>query len=130
MLRINTPFRKKAVVTILLGVTGYAYLKVWLPWTGLSIPCVFHEVTGLYCPGCGITRTVLSLIHGDLPQAFRFNMLVFVLAPMYLAYAISTKYKWNMTKNAIMACMLGLTLLFGILRNTPMFGWMAPTLLG
>jgi hypothetical protein len=26
--------------------------------------CLFHKVTGLYCPGCGGTRAFVYLIHG------------------------------------------------------------------
>ncbi len=29
-------------------------------------PCALHSMTGYYCPGCGGTRAVLSLIKGNL----------------------------------------------------------------
>ena len=29
-------------------------------------PCLFHLVTGAYCPGCGGTRALLALLHGRL----------------------------------------------------------------
>lgn len=28
-------------------------------------PCVLHEVTGFYCPGCGGTRAIFALVRGD-----------------------------------------------------------------
>ena len=28
-------------------------------------PCLFHAFTGLYCPGCGATRALHRLVHGD-----------------------------------------------------------------
>ena len=31
---------------------------------GLSIPCLFYELTGLYCPGCGSGRAVNALLRG------------------------------------------------------------------
>ena len=29
------------------------------------MPCIFHLLTGLYCPGCGGTRAVKYLLQGD-----------------------------------------------------------------
>ncbi len=50
-------------------------------------PCIFHAMTGLYCPGCGSTRALYCLIHGDLGAAFRFNPLLLISLPFF-AYAI------------------------------------------
>lgn len=39
-----------------------------------SIPlCLFKYVTGLDCPGCGLTRSFVCLSSGQLMHAFRFN---------------------------------------------------------
>jgi hypothetical protein len=97
------------------------YLKVWLPVTAIGIPCVFHELTGLYCPGCGITRAALSLLRLDVAQAFKYNPLVFVLLPLYAIYLVTKQKQLRLTSNGIMAGMLILTLAFGLLRNIPMF---------
>ena len=48
----------------------------------IGIPCIFYEVTGLYCPGCGITRLCVSLFEGDLYQAFRYNPIIFIDVPI------------------------------------------------
>ncbi|QMV42022.1 DUF2752 domain-containing protein [Cohnella cholangitidis] len=113
----------------LLGVGGALYLTVWLPATGIGIPCVFHELTGLYCPGCGITRAALSLLRLDFTQAYRYNALVFGLAPIYLMYVMTRKKRMPRTSNVLMAAMLVLTVGFGLARNLPMFDWLAPTLI-
>jgi hypothetical protein len=39
---------------------------------------------GIPCPGCGLTRATLALLHGDLSGALRFHPLVLVLAPLFL----------------------------------------------
>jgi hypothetical protein len=44
--------------------------------------CVFHQVTGLYCPGCGGTRAMHALVHFDLPGALAMNALPFIAAPL------------------------------------------------
>lgn len=41
-----------------------------------GIPCVFHSVTGAYCPGCGGTRAVKALLAGDLAASFRFHPII------------------------------------------------------
>ncbi|MCI9570502.1 MAG: DUF2752 domain-containing protein [Lachnospiraceae bacterium] len=42
-----------------------AKLWFWL-WRNGRIPCLFHEITGLYCPGCGGTRAFKALLRGEL----------------------------------------------------------------
>ena len=34
------------------------------------VPCVFHAVTGLYCPGCGGTRAAAVLFQGEILRSF------------------------------------------------------------
>jgi len=44
--------------------------------------CLMHRVTGLHCPGCGMTRAAYATLHGDLPRAFRMNPVGMVLLPV------------------------------------------------
>lgn len=112
-----------------LGIGGLFYLKVWLPMTNIGVPCVFHELTGLYCPGCGITRVALSVLRLDWIQAFRYNPLVFILLPLYAIYFVTHRKNMTLIAHVIMTVMLILTLIFGLLRNIPTFDWLAPTTL-
>lgn len=41
-----------------------------------SIPCIFHAVTGYYCPGCGGTRAVLYFLHGHFIKSFIYHPLI------------------------------------------------------
>ncbi len=41
--------------------------------------CPFNTVTGLYCPGCGITRSITALLQGDPLAALRYNAAPLVL---------------------------------------------------
>ena len=52
--------------------------------TGMYISCPFRSLTGLRCPGCGVTHLVLNLIRGRFFAAFSCNPIVFVL----LVYSI------------------------------------------
>lgn len=46
--------------------------------------CVFKKVTGLDCPGCGMTRATCATLNGDLGKAFYFNPVGMVLLPLAL----------------------------------------------
>jgi hypothetical protein len=45
-------------------------------------PCMFHSVTGLYCIGCGLTRALHALVHGDLAGALSMNPLGVLMLPL------------------------------------------------
>lgn len=56
------------------------------------VPCVFHSVTGFYCPGCGGTRAVAVLLEG--------NVLASALYHPIVAYAAGF-YVWFMASHAV-----------------------------
>jgi len=120
--------KKKLLIGCSLLVMGIFYLKVISPVFNIHIPCIFNKITGLDCPGCGMTRAALSLLDGNIYQAFRWNMLIFILIPLYSIYTILINIekltKWG---KALELSMLALAIIFFILRNTDKFSWLAPT---
>jgi hypothetical protein len=52
-----------------------AWLAVGLPWPR----CMFHEITGLPCVTCGMTRCGIQFFHGHFLAALKWNPLVFAL---------------------------------------------------
>mgnify|MGYP000844819944 FL=1 len=46
--------------------------------------CPLYVLTGLYCPGCGSTRCLYSLVHFDLPGAMAMNPLLVLSLPLLL----------------------------------------------
>jgi uncharacterized protein DUF2752 len=44
--------------------------------------CLLNTATGLECPGCGGTRAVHQLLHGNLLQALRLNALLVTSLPL------------------------------------------------
>jgi hypothetical protein len=50
-----------------------AWFAVGLPWPW----CVFHELTGLPCVTCGMTRCAIQFFHGHFLAALKWNPLVF-----------------------------------------------------
>ena len=51
--------------------------RVAVSGLGMRIPelCTYHRFTGLDCPGCGMTRSFISMAHGRILAAFRFHPL-------------------------------------------------------
>jgi hypothetical protein len=73
-----------AVLSGLLHLAGYS-LAAALP--GLPL-CPFKAVTGLPCPGCGITHAFLALGRLDLAGAWAANPLVFPLSVLVALCAL------------------------------------------
>ena len=50
--------------------------------------CIFALITGLPCPGCGLSRAFAALVRGDLNGAVSCNAMIFLWIPLviYLAY--------------------------------------------
>lgn len=100
----------------------------WLP------PCLFHLATGLHCPGCGATRALHALTHGDWREALRMNLLIVLALP--LLAIVFTLELWNPMRGrrhishlpAVTWTLLVIVIAYGILRNLPWwpFTWLAP----
>ena len=58
--------------------TVYVYFSN--PFEGVVTLCVFHALTGLDCPGCGMTRAAWLLMHGHPIQSLQQNPFLFVIA--------------------------------------------------
>jgi|SRR5258708_5831497 len=93
---------------------------------GFYPQCIFHQTTGLLCPGCGGLRAIHHLLHGDISAAFQFNLFLVVSLLCLLLY-LSINCIQNLTKrrtrlNASWKWLwffLGGALVFGIWRNIP-----------
>jgi hypothetical protein len=52
--------------------------------------CPARFAFGIPCPGCGLTRATLALLHGDLAEAHHLHPLVLVLLPIVLWMLVRT----------------------------------------
>jgi hypothetical protein len=94
-------------------------------------PCFFHKVTGLYCPGCGSTRALHCLLHGQIYEAIRNNALIVLALPLFGGIilvraasqrpATASRWRW-------VALLMAVLVLFGVVRNIrrPPFTLLAP----
>lgn len=117
----------------ILGVIGLGYAFV-CTFTPFRIPCPLHALTGLYCPGCGVTRMCLSLLQFDFEGAARANLAVLVLLPVILVlllwylvnYIKLGKKQLSRAQTIVVWTLVALLLLFGIVRNLPYFTFLRP----
>ena len=71
----------------------YIYYKIYNQYH-IGIPCIFFKVTGLLCPGCGITRAIFALLNFDILSAMHYNLLAVLLLPIILIYYILRIINW------------------------------------
>lgn len=67
----------KKAITIALFPLFLAVAR-FVPFERLPSPCVFFHLTGLPCPTCGMTRSVIALTHLNLSRAVQMNPLGFL----------------------------------------------------
>lgn len=53
------------------------------------IPCLFKKIAGFDCPGCGLQRSILFLLKGDLQSSLQ---LYWATIPMLLMFAYCALY--------------------------------------
>ena len=94
---------------------------------GFYPQCMFHQMTGLDCPGCGGLRATHQLLHGHFRQALALNPLILILLPV-LGWAFFSML-WHQATGRALAhpfkhrgwlwTFLALVVVFGIVRNLP-----------
>lgn len=126
---------------LLFGLVAAAAVGATVLWTfdpyesGNPLPpCPSLWLTGLFCPGCGTTRALHALLHGDLPGALAMNPLMVVSLPpvaVLLAHELQLlpRAMAPLAKRLADARVWAVVLIgYGVLRNLPWvpFSWLAP----
>jgi hypothetical protein len=78
-------------------ILSYLWITYCIAWKNNSIHadqeyhvCLFKQVTGIPCPSCGTSRSLVALIRGDFQRAVRINplgilaALLLVLIPSWM----------------------------------------------
>ncbi len=125
--------RSKRIFNIfLLLLLGVIYLLI-TKCTRISISCPIYSITGLYCPGCGISRLIIHISQGQFYMAFRSNMAIFILSPMlmyllfkYIFGYINNKNKITRIDMYIVYFCIIVLVLFMIFRNITYFSYLQP----
>ncbi|WP_405094892.1 DUF2752 domain-containing protein [Micromonospora sp. NBC_01412] len=89
--------------------------------------CLLKLTTGLDCPGCGGTRALWYVLHGDVPAAARHHFLFVFALPfltyLFVAWAGKQAFGWRLPEPQISSKLIGgflaLWLVFSVARNLP-----------
>ena len=112
------------IVWGLLALVAGGFLFFVDPRTCGIIPaCPLHAMTGLYCPGCGSTRALHQLVHGNLAGALHFNPLTVFAVPV-LGYLV---VRGSTSRGRPVWLWIGLAIIltFGVVRNIPAYPFTA-----
>ena len=110
--------------------TGALVVGYFNPTTAGFFPnCPFHALTGLNCPGCGLTRGFNALFHGDILSALHFNALLPFYALIFGYFIVSLSLTavrgrgltWKIFTPALMYAFLAFVIIFAIARNLPFY---------
>ena len=79
---------------------GAVFCALWLIPLGWVLEdrvplCLFRNVLGWECWGCGMTRAFFSLIHGHWEQAIRYNWRCVIVFPIIAYLCVKSILKRN-----------------------------------
>jgi hypothetical protein len=87
-------------------------------------PCIIYSLLHIYCPGCGMTRSVIALLKGDILLSLRENvlilMLIVIVLLLYIEYvlnAFGVKCRLTFRNKYALYGALAFLLVFTVLRN-------------
>lgn len=98
-----------------------------------TVGCPLNRLTGLKCPGCGVTRMILRILHLDFKTAFFYNPAIFCLVPLWAAafcifMLLERRGKTaaaQKVKNTAVYFSIAVLVFFGVVRNILPLGFPA-----
>ncbi|MCH5187495.1 MAG: DUF2752 domain-containing protein [Oscillospiraceae bacterium] len=66
-----------------------------------GIPCIYLYLFHIKCPGCGMTRSMLSVLRGDFRRAFLHNPMFWSVPILYIFFLMDGHVFKNKYKNYI-----------------------------
>lgn len=86
---LATVVKGTPIITSVAIACGCAFVGLSNPETKTVLPpCGFYLATGYYCPGCGMTRALHSVLQGDIVRAIKFNAVLVVALPVLIYFYI------------------------------------------
>ena len=72
----------------------------------LDIGCIFKKLSGLSCPGCGMTRAWLSFLKGDIGKAFYYHPLFWMMIVIPAITLIRKRISDSLFKGILICCIV------------------------
>jgi hypothetical protein len=119
---------KRKRLLIGLAVIVILVLLYWInPTESAFAPkCIFHSLTGLSCPGCGMQRFLHAFLHGRFAEAISYNYLLIIFIPYIILYGFGElvltgetqkRWKYILEGRAVTLTMVILAPAWFIVRN-------------
>ena len=131
MVHIN---KKPTLKMGILFLCSFLFLVIWLfILEKIQYKCPFHKYLHIYCPGCGGTRMIRSILRFDFYQAFRYNPLLFILFIIAIIFIIIAIIIYKKKKILVLPSKYSLIVLlivlviYMIVRNISIFSYLIPT---
>ena len=118
--------RSTANIVAVLAVCAGAVFYAFPPWQYRFYPvCPVFRYAHVLCPGCGSTRALASLLHGNFAQAWHDNALFVAILPvlmvaagsMYWSAAANDRVQWPQVPKSAIVIFLAITCIFAVMRN-------------
>ncbi|MET7469495.1 DUF2752 domain-containing protein [Micromonospora sp. NPDC005686] len=132
VLRLHARAPRWAVPLAALGCVGVGIAYAMISDPTRSDPdappsCLLKLTTGLDCPGCGGTRALWYVLHGDLPAAARHHFLFVFALPfltwLFVAWAGNRAFGWKLPEAQFSPKVIGVFMaawaVFSVVRNLP-----------
>lgn len=124
--RLRIP-RGILLAVAVLAVAGIVAVYFTLdPSTYFFPRCMFHELTGWQCPGCGSQRAFHSLLNGDFHAAWHYNALFVLEIPLLALLAVAWWLRDRvpslsrvLNSQSVILVILTIIILWTIFRNIP-----------
>ena len=126
----NRKYRIMVVLCAGLALASMAIFYHFHPTFPFPFSCAVYEFTGLYCPGGGAGRACRPILQFRFVEAFCYNPVFVILLPFIGLYFAVRMVDWVIAGGnhvdkkisvTLLIVVLVLVLLFGVLRNIPVY---------
>lgn len=117
----------RRVLTVAAIIVAVAVISAYYligPDAGVYPRCMFRQLTGLDCPGCGSQRAIHALLHGRIAEAWGYNALLLIELPLIglllIARAIQPRHPHLnalLNSRTVILLLLATIILWTIVRN-------------
>lgn len=122
----NSFFKNIFYSSIILVISGI-FIVFINPVAGFFRPCcLFREITGFYCAGCGMSTGIHALLRGDIPAALERNILIGTAVPAAVLYLVIRNFYnsedgkgLSTFDKSIILFFILIIIIFTICRNLP-----------
>ena len=124
MKKYSVPERILVVLLPIISAILLYFVAVFVA-KNITLPqCLTYKYFEIYCPGCGMTRSVIALLHGDILLSLRDNALIIfgilLLFALYLELVFKVygkRLRFPIHSNKFIIGTLILIGVYSVLRN-------------